>query len=740
MSWFRARSPRFWLVLIVAAYLFLAVGFGVANPIFEAPDEHHHYFTAQYIADHGRLPTVDPANSWIGQEAAQPPLYYLLGSLLIRPIETGVAEDWVWPNPFVRLGDASWPNNWNAFIHTDQENWPWRGPVLAVHLLRLFSAALGAGTLLFIFGTARLIWPEQPDRWLLATAVVAFLPQFAFLHGAVTNDALIILLSAAGLWQLVRLWLQPITRGRLLLLGLTVGLAALTKAVGLLLLIYATGFLLLRAWRDGRQETVWQTAVYLLLPALLLSGWLYGRNWLLYGDPTAANQFVKHFGGSRGFGLQDVLAESSGLWLSLFAVFGWFNVRPPDWIYWLWNGVVLAAVIGALTKLELRVTKHRLPVALGELRAWLRRPAIIGWLLLGWFLLVYAGLIRFMMLTPAAQGRLLFPALIPLALALAYGLSCWRRSWLTAVVPALALVTSLFSLLVVVPGSYAAPDSVAVGDWPETTVAFYHDLGQDMELVAVQIETATVQPGEAVWLTVYSRRTGPPPEQPEAENAPELVIDIFGVEMALVGKLQTYHGQGLYPANLWPEGRIVADRLRVDLSETMNAPAEAWLDLRLAGAAQGVRIGAVKVTPAQWPPTPAERLAQFGAGLELAAAHFAPQSARRGERLMLTTTWVVTAAPSRDFTLFFHLGDPAVPPLAQGDRPPRGGSYPTGYWAAGEVVADWYTLDLPPDLADGRYPLWIGFYDPVSGERLPALVNGERQPHDAYLLGYLTVE
>jgi len=739
MSWFRARTPRFCLALIVAVYLFLAVGFGVANPIFEAPDEQHHFFTAEYIADHGRLPVVDPANKWIGQEAAQPPLYYLLGSLLIRPIETGVAEDWVWPNPFVRLGDASWPNNWNAFVHTDQENWPWRGPVLAVHLLRLFSAVLGVGTLLFIYGTARLVWPEQPDRWLLAAAVVAFLPQFTFLHGAVTNDALIILLSAAGLWQLVRLWLQPITRGRLLLLGLTVGLAALTKATGLLLLLYAMGFLLLRAWRDGRQETAWQTAVYLLLPALLLSGWLYGRNWLLYGDPTAANQFVSYFGGSRAFGLREVLAESSGLWLSLFAVFGWFNVRPPDWIYWLWNGVVLAAAAGALKQCEFRITSYQLPTTNDQLRRLCQRPAMVGWLLLGWFLLVYAGLVRFMMLTPAAQGRLLFPALIPMALGLAFGLSYWRR-WAMVVVPALALLTSLISVFVVIPRAYAVPQPLGMRDWPETTVVLNQDLGQGVELIAVDLETTVVQPGGSVWLTVYSRRTMPQPLAPDNDNAPELVVNLFGAETSLAGKLHTYHGRGLYPANLWSEGEVFADRLRVDVYPEIIVPAELRLYLHLLDEAGGAFVGELKAAPAPWPLAPDERLAQFGAGLELAAAHFAPQPARPGERLLLTTTWVVTAAPGRDFTLFFHLGDPTAPPLAQGDSPPRGGSYPTRYWAAGEVIDDWYTLDVPSELSDGRYPLWIGFYDPVSGERLPAVVNGERQPHDAYLLGYLTVE
>jgi hypothetical protein len=138
-------------------------------------------------------------------------------------------------------------------------------------------------------------------------------------------------------------------------------------------------------------------------------------------------------------------------------------------------------------------------------------------------------------------------------------------------------------------------------------------------------------------------------------------------------------------------------------------------------------------------------LAQFGetaalSVLTLAAAQFTPHETKPGDTIALTTTWVATAAPSRDFTLFFHLGDPAAPPLAQGDSPPRGGGYPTRYWAAGEVIDDWYTLTLPLDLPDGRYSLLLGFYDPVSGERLPAWAAGERQPFDAYAIGYITVE
>ncbi|MEZ4517409.1 MAG: hypothetical protein R3C44_11460 [Chloroflexota bacterium] len=42
--------------------------------------------------------------------------------------------------------------------------------------------------------------------------------------------------------------------------------------------------------------------------------------------------------------------------------------------------------------------------------------------MISWVLAVYAGLVTFMMQTEAAQGRLLFPAILPIALGLSWGL------------------------------------------------------------------------------------------------------------------------------------------------------------------------------------------------------------------------------------------------------------------------------------------------------------------------------
>ncbi|MFO7682277.1 MAG: glycosyltransferase family 39 protein [Chloroflexota bacterium] len=353
----RAIPARWLLALILSLYLLLAIGYGLVNPLFESPDEHWHYFTAQAIADQRALPAVtEDYDEWLSQEAAQPPLYYLLSALLISPVDAENGRSALIHNPFAAIGDASYQTNINRFVHTEAEAWPWQDFALAAHLLRLFSTLLGLGSLLCIYGSARLIWPSRPEVALLAAALTAFLPQFLFLHSAITNDALIIFLASLALWQIIKIWLDGGSNGRFLLLGVTIGLAILTKNAGALLLLYALGVISLswlkqfHAKTQRRQEKPEESLrsnnlqsfdklrtkslifnlLLVLAPALLLGGWLWLRNWQLYGDVSAMEPFIRIAGGDRGYTLWQVLRESDGLWASLFAIFGWFNLRPPD--------------------------------------------------------------------------------------------------------------------------------------------------------------------------------------------------------------------------------------------------------------------------------------------------------------------------------------------------------------------------------------------------------------------------
>lgn len=708
------------LALLLLLYLALAALYGLTNPLFEAPDESEHYFTVQYIADEWRLPAVTPETEpWLGQEAAQPPLYYLLGALLITPIDTEGARDAVWPNPLVVLGDASVLANRNAYVHGPWEAWPWQGYALAAHLLRLFSTLLGAGTLLFLYSSARLLWPGRPGRALLAAALVAFLPQFLFLHSAVSNDPLIILLASAALYQLLRLWFHGGGRRALLLLGLTVGLAMLSKMTGFILLAYAAFFVAVVIWRrEQRLAPALRAAGWLVLPALLLGGWLLWRNWQLYGDPTATNQFVRIFGGHEENTLARVLDESRGLWLSIFGVFGWFNLRAPSWVYWVWNGLVVAGLVGAAWQLRLAGRANR--------PRWL-----LVALLAGWVALVYAALLSFMLRTPAAQGRLLFPALMPLAAGLAFGLDRPLLRWLA---PALALSTALVCGLVVIPRAYALPPAIAPQELPAGVAEINRELASGLTLVAADLQTETARPGEAIWLALYWLRDG------ATDEAPEQVVELFGREPApaTAGKLQSYHGRGLYPAPLWPEGRIIADRVGVRPDEEMLAPAAVPIFVGLVGGEDRVAVATVKVIPEQWPEA-GPPVAELGPGLGIADVAVEPQTVEPGMSVRISFTWIVSEPPGRALTTFVHLGQSGERPLASGDSPPLAGHYPTELWATGEVIRDAYTVTIPGGLAPGRYPILLGLYDPTDGSRVPLYVAGERQAHDSFVAGQVQV-
>lgn len=731
----QTSAPRkLWLGLILLLYLAVTLAYGFVNPLFEAPDAHLHYLITQYIADKGRLPVVGGADLYgeeINQEAAQPPLYYLLGAALIAPLDTADSHTQIWKNKYAAIGNAANPVNRNRLIHTSMENWPWQGYAQAAHLLRIFSTLLGMGTLLCIYGGGRLLWPQDSYKPLLAAGLVAFLPQFNFLHASISNDPLIIFLAALALWQLMRLWQVGVTNGRLLLLGITIGLAALAKNAGITLLIYAGGVVLLLALRERvglRKFAAW--IALLIVPVVALAGWLWLRNWGLYGDITATNQFIQIAGGDRGYTLGQVLAESSGLWVSLLAVFGWFTVRPPAWVYTFWNGIVFVALLGGLWGLltgQWRQTARR-PDKLVDLltQAW-----VLPLLLAGWVIAVYASLLLFMLQTEAAQGRLLFPALLPLALGLAYGWTTtdWLRRFSQLLTP-LAFVVTVYCLWFVIRPAFVLP--AVVESLPPDALRIDSDMEQGLTLVGALVETETAVPGEVVTVTLYWRANQIPAAPPEQ------VISLFGRDVAEIGKTHTYHGRGMYPATLWPVGRLIADRTQIKIDAATDAPVLARIT---AGLADGARAaaGEVKINPHDWPEAEKPVLAKLGAAIELMDVLVEPQQAAAGETLELTVQWRTTAVPNGNYTTLLHLGQPDQPPLAVGDQPPLNGDYPTRVWGAGEVINDSYRLTLPEDLSNGRFPLWIGLYDSQSLERLPLTVNGEPQPTNVFLAGWIEI-
>ena len=96
--------------------------------------------------------------------------------------------------------------------------------------------------------------------------------------------------------------------------------------------------------------------------------------------------------------------------------------------------------------------------------------------------------------------------------------------------------------------------------------------------------------------------------------------------------------------------------------------------------------------------------------------------------------WEASSAPEAKYSVLVHLGLPDGAPFAQNDATPVGGFRPTASWRRGETILDQRGVMLPPAIPPGRYTLFIGFYDPATGQRLK-LVSGE----DRFALGQVTV-
>jgi hypothetical protein len=105
---------------------------------------------------------------------------------------------------------------------------------------------------------------------------------------------------------------------------------------------------------------------------------------------------------------------------------------------------------------------------------------------------------------------------------------------------------------------------------------------------------------------------------------------------------------------------------------------------------------------------------------------------RTEDGLSLVLSWSSDQVPDRDLTAFVHVYDELGQILAQADGYPLLGLYPPARWRTLDIVRDIRYLSLPEDMEEGQFSVAVGWYDPGTGQRLPAFdADGQRLPQDA---------
>ena len=407
--------------MVLGGFAASAAVWNLLTPIFEGSDEPDHIRLIVIALTQHRL-VVLPSPLL---EAHQPPLYYILGALLLALTHLPPP-----PHPIS-------PGHGLALFQHPETCWSCGG-VLTIHVLRFMSAALTTAALVPVALTLRLLfdWP----RALAGTAVVAFIPQFGFYAGLVNNDGLAVLVGSALTYLAVRQATAGGGRGWWLATGIVLGLGFWTKEYVFAWIPFVVAGLAL-APLPARAKA--QGALVVLAVALLVASPIFIRNLHFYGAawPFAAERanIARVFPASiRPRTLFDPVLWTKlpvAVWQSFWYAGGWTQLLLPAWVYWLVFVVVAPIALASLTVLS--------------------RGLAVCWIAL---VASYAGLVYSNLTIQQFPGRYLFPVLPGLAAILVGGIGVVvpRRAWPAAyaVAPALMVTFSVLVMTLVAARAY----------------------------------------------------------------------------------------------------------------------------------------------------------------------------------------------------------------------------------------------------------------------------------------------
>jgi len=406
-------------LLSVSTGLLLIWAFVV--PIYEAPDEPHHWRYAHYLHENRVLPLYTPELV----EANSPPLYYLLAAPF--------AFDTVEPKAILNEQYQSpAPPRWFDDSSRDiGKHWPIRSA-------RLISVVISTITVLFCFLLGKEATGSETTG-LLTGGIVAFLPQFSFRGMNVSNDSLVTMLCAIVTYLTIRLVKRGFTWRLGIIAAVISALAFLSKTNAIFLPIPLS--LAIITTQGTWKTRLWRLSV-LGLALLIVSPWLV-RNFILYGDPLASHIMLIVV-----TNIIDIKPITSPyflttfpkyLYMSFVGMFGWMNLPMSGWLYSFFGLLFGAAILGHIY----RTLHHQV-------------DRLVTFILLTFPILSLGITVYINLNFSQPQGRYLFPALGAIALLVGLGLEglpFWSKR-LTYLLLGVLMILNLFVVITIIIPAY----------------------------------------------------------------------------------------------------------------------------------------------------------------------------------------------------------------------------------------------------------------------------------------------
>lgn len=601
------------LLIILGLFSLITLHNAITLPLGEAADETDHYQYLRFVAQTGHPPLTETERAEAGFKGGLAPLYYVLTAWPIALI----GED---TPPDIRRVDSRPERHIptdglgiNHLLHTLDEQWPWRGQVLAWHLVRFLSLPLAWVTIITTYTLARRLLPDAKNVALFAAGFVAFLPRFVISSAVINDDNLVFALTALLLLTQVAI-LQGDHRPRTFAtLGALIGLTLITKYFSLILIpeiiltlinyqlvirneqlgtansasrpktqsLIRNGFQAYHSWFNTSMMS------FLLVLALTTGPWFafitlrFNRVDQLglipglaasLGEPQITEGLVGLLAGQsvRPPAATYSLAAWLGLlYRSFWFEYGWMRIFAPGWVYGLFSLILLVGLIGFIReRRHIRdLIEPRLQMLLG--------------LHLGLFVIVVLARYILSATIDTGQGRHLYPALPLIALALALGLShfqywrfdpgAWRMplvgpgsSGRVSLVMLLVGPGVIISLVTLSPVVYILPhyDTLPVTSTPPAGLPIPYrqnsPFAAGLSLAGYKVGD-TVSAGGVLPVTLYWRA------EQEAGQDYLVSLCVRDAQRRPAGCWRGRLGAGRYPARAWERGDTILDTIWIPL-------------------------------------------------------------------------------------------------------------------------------------------------------------------------------
>lgn len=391
-----------WETIIVCAAFVMYFMWSLILPYNSGPDEYMRFQIPEYIYANHALPRGDDPwlcnNVWGLSYAFQPYLAYLVSVF------------------FMFVGgtfDLS--------------------PYAIFHVARMSSVMFSTITVVYCIKIAKQIFNQKTGR--LFVVMVAFLPQFVFISSYVNNDSLAIMASAMVVYYWIRglktIWDKSAYIG--LGIALAICIASYRNVYGYGLCSAAIFiFSYIRQYKKTKDKALFaeliKKGLIICGIAVLISGWWYVRNYIIYDGDIMGKSFsklakMKYAAAQYKPDVRTTLAKSGvslkamlfdmgwlkGTARSFVAGFGYMELWLPNWCY----VVYFLVFCGGLTGYVITLKKKAKPVFDKLLHVFL-------WLSIGIVLCLSIYYSYFMDYQP--QGRYLLPIIVPLMMLFSTGI------------------------------------------------------------------------------------------------------------------------------------------------------------------------------------------------------------------------------------------------------------------------------------------------------------------------------